>query len=178
MIIDTRIVWIIKVSPILKGCFVVLNIILVIIEVIISISVSSLLKMLILGINDEHIASFWSFKDYFYLWFTRSLFLFKLLKLVYLIYYLGLLFMVFSGLFIFCSMRRHLLLTLLSLEFLVLSLYFLFFLFLTLFGSSYYFLLVFLTFAVCEGAVGLGILVTIIRCHGNDGIRRLSILGW
>lgn len=86
--------------------------------------------------------------------------------------------MVFSGLFIFCSMRRHLLLTLLSLEFLVLSLYFLFFLFLTLFGSSYYFLLVFLTFAVCEGAVGLGILVTIIRCHGNDGIRRLSILGW
>nr|DAC84428.1 TPA_asm: NADH dehydrogenase subunit 4L [Rhodnius pictipes] len=95
-----------------------------------------------------------------------------------MMYYVVFLFMAFSGLFIFCSMRKHLLLTLLSLEFLVLSLYFLFFLFLTFFSLSYYFILVFLTFAVCEGAMGLGILVTVIRCHGNDNISSLSILGW
>nr|YP_009648740.1 NADH dehydrogenase subunit 4L [Panstrongylus rufotuberculatus]QDB64203.1 NADH dehydrogenase subunit 4L [Panstrongylus rufotuberculatus] len=92
--------------------------------------------------------------------------------------YVSLLFMIFSGLIVFCSLRKHLLLTLLSLEFLVLSLYFLFFSFLIMFNLSYYFILVFLTFSVCEGAMGLGVLVSMIRCHGNDNISGLSILGW
>nr|DAD54571.1 TPA_inf: NADH dehydrogenase subunit 4L [Panstrongylus lignarius] len=86
--------------------------------------------------------------------------------------------MIFSGLIVFCSLRKHLLLTLLSLEFMVLSLYFLFFSFLIMFDLSYYFILVFLTFSVCEGAMGLGVLVSMIRCHGNDNISSLSILGW
>nr|QKY63919.1 NADH dehydrogenase subunit 4L [Triatoma vitticeps] len=94
------------------------------------------------------------------------------------LYYLVLLAMIISGLVVFCSMRKHLLLTLLSLEFLVLALYFLFYLFLSMFHLSYYFILVFLTFAVCEGAMGLGVLVSMIRCHGNDNISSLSILGW
>nr|QKN22822.1 NADH dehydrogenase subunit 4l [Linshcosteus costalis] len=93
-------------------------------------------------------------------------------------YFTALFFMIFSGLIVFCSLRKHLLLTLLSLEFLVLSLYFLFFYFLSLFDFSYYFILVYLTFAVCEGAMGLGVLVGMIRCHGNDNISGLSILGW
>nr|YP_009472891.1 NADH dehydrogenase subunit 4L [Acanthaspis ruficeps]AST10095.1 NADH dehydrogenase subunit 4L [Acanthaspis ruficeps] len=87
-------------------------------------------------------------------------------------------FMIFSGLYVFCSMRKHLLLTLLSLEFIVLSLFFLFFIFLSFFSMSYYFLLIFLTFAVCEGALGLGVLVTLIRSCGNDNISSLSILSW
>nr|YP_009412496.1 NADH dehydrogenase subunit 4L [Triatoma infestans]ASK39798.1 NADH dehydrogenase subunit 4L [Triatoma infestans]QKY63757.1 NADH dehydrogenase subunit 4L [Triatoma infestans]UOF70716.1 NADH dehydrogenase subunit 4L [Triatoma infestans] len=95
-----------------------------------------------------------------------------------LFYYVVLLVMIFSGLIVFCSLRKHLLLTLLSLEFLVLALYFLFFFFLSMFHLSYYFILVFLTFSVCEGAMGLGILVSMIRCHGNDNISSLSILGW
>nr|YP_010596132.1 NADH dehydrogenase subunit 4L [Acanthaspis pedestris]WAJ48464.1 NADH dehydrogenase subunit 4L [Acanthaspis pedestris] len=86
--------------------------------------------------------------------------------------------MILSGLFVFVSMRKHLLLTLLSLEFLVLSLYFMFFIFLGFFGMSYYFLLVFLTFSVCEGAMGLGVLVTLIRSYGNDNISSLSVLSW
>nr|YP_009919160.1 NADH dehydrogenase subunit 4L [Paratriatoma lecticularia]QMP96796.1 NADH dehydrogenase subunit 4L [Paratriatoma lecticularia] len=92
--------------------------------------------------------------------------------------YVSLIFMIFSGLIVFCSLRKHLLLTLLSLEFLVLSLYFLFFSFLALFDLGFYYILVFLTFAVCEGAMGLGVLVSMIRCHGNDNISSLSILGW
>nr|YP_009919146.1 NADH dehydrogenase subunit 4L [Triatoma huehuetenanguensis]QMP96790.1 NADH dehydrogenase subunit 4L [Triatoma huehuetenanguensis] len=95
-----------------------------------------------------------------------------------LFYYLALYFMIFSGLIVFCSLRKHLLLTLLSLEFLVLALYFMFFSFLIMFNMSYYFILVFLTFSVCEGAMGLGVLVSMIRCHGNDNISGLSILGW
>nr|YP_010144780.1 NADH dehydrogenase subunit 4L [Sclomina erinacea]QQL93412.1 NADH dehydrogenase subunit 4L [Sclomina erinacea]WGT86854.1 NADH dehydrogenase subunit 4L [Sclomina erinacea]WGT86867.1 NADH dehydrogenase subunit 4L [Sclomina erinacea]WGT86880.1 NADH dehydrogenase subunit 4L [Sclomina erinacea]WGT86893.1 NADH dehydrogenase subunit 4L [Sclomina erinacea] len=86
--------------------------------------------------------------------------------------------MFLSGMFVFCSMRKHLLLTLLSLEFLALSLYFYLFIYLCCYGMSYYFILVFLTFIVCEGALGLGILVCLIRSQGSDNISSLSILGW
>nr|YP_010596158.1 NADH dehydrogenase subunit 4L [Catamiarus brevipennis]WAJ48490.1 NADH dehydrogenase subunit 4L [Catamiarus brevipennis] len=87
-------------------------------------------------------------------------------------------FMFISGLFVFCSMRSHLLLTLLSLEFLSMCLYASMFSFLFFYSSSYYFLLVYLVFIVCEGALGLGILICMIRSHGNDHVSGLSILGW
>nr|YP_009127010.1 NADH dehydrogenase subunit 4L [Peirates fulvescens]AHH93127.1 NADH dehydrogenase subunit 4L [Peirates fulvescens]AHH93153.1 NADH dehydrogenase subunit 4L [Peirates atromaculatus] len=87
-------------------------------------------------------------------------------------------FMFFSGLFVFCSMRSHLLLTLLSLEFLSMCLYISMFSFLFTHNFSYYFLLVYLVFVVCEGVLGLGILISMIRSHGNDYISGLSILGW
>nr|QMP96771.1 NADH dehydrogenase subunit 4L [Eratyrus mucronatus] len=93
-------------------------------------------------------------------------------------YYVALFSIILSGLIVFCSLRKHLLVTLLSLEFLVLALYFMFFSFLVMFSLSYYFLLVFLAFSVCEGAMGLGVLVSMIRCHGNDNVSSLSILGW
>lgn len=83
-----------------------------------------------------------------------------------------------SGLSVFCSIRKHLLLTLLSLEFLVLILFLSFFSFLRSFGHENYFGLIFLTFSVCEGALGLSILVSIIRSHGNDNISSLSALVW
>nr|YP_009127049.1 NADH dehydrogenase subunit 4L [Peirates lepturoides]AHH93179.1 NADH dehydrogenase subunit 4L [Peirates lepturoides] len=87
-------------------------------------------------------------------------------------------FMFLSGLLTFSSMRKHLLLTLLSLEFLSMCLYIAMFSFLFSYGFSYYFLLVYLVFVVCEGALGLGILISMIRSHGNDHISGLSILGW
>nr|WHN64154.1 NADH dehydrogenase subunit 4L [Chalcopteryx rutilans] len=73
-----------------------------------------------------------------------------------------------SGLFSFVSSRKHLLSTLLSLEFLVLSLFFFMFISLSVNFCDLYFLMYFLTFTVCEGALGLSILVSIIRSHGND----------
>nr|YP_009054392.1 NADH dehydrogenase subunit 4L [Brontostoma colossus]AIJ03000.1 NADH dehydrogenase subunit 4L [Brontostoma colossus] len=88
------------------------------------------------------------------------------------------LFMFFSGFIIFCSMNYHLLLTLIGLEFLGLSLFFNFFLFLSYYNFSYYYVLVFLTFMVCESVIGLSILVSMIRSHGNDLVSSLSILGW
>lgn len=39
-----------------------------------------------------------------------------------------------------------------------------------------YILIVFLVFSVCEGSLGLSILVSIIRSHGNDYFQRFRIL--
>nr|UPL65386.1 NADH dehydrogenase subunit 4L [Crompus oculatus] len=86
--------------------------------------------------------------------------------------------MFLSGLLVFCSTRSHLLIMLFSLEYLVLSLFILFFIFLMKFNFELYFILIFMVFSVCEGALGLGVLVNMIRSHGNDLISSLSILSW
>nr|ALO70285.1 NADH deshydrogenase subunit 4L [Aloconota currax] len=85
-------------------------------------------------------------------------------------------FMYFSGLLVFCMKRKHLLLMLLSLEFIILSLYFNMFIYVSNFSFESYFCMVFLTMSVCEGALGLAILVSIIRTHGNDYFQTFSIL--
>nr|QPJ79445.1 NADH dehydrogenase subunit 4L [Gampsocleis gratiosa gratiosa] len=82
----------------------------------------------------------------------------------------------FTGVWVFCSKRKHLLSMLLSLEFIVLSLFVLLFMFLNFFDYELYFSMVFLTFSVCEGALGLSVLVSMIRTHGNDFFQTFSIL--
>lgn len=82
----------------------------------------------------------------------------------------------FGGLFSFCVKRKHLLLMLLSLEFVVLGLYFNLFLFLAYFSFEFYFGIIFLTMGVCEGALGLSILVALIRTHGNDYFHTFNVL--
>nr|QIK50399.1 NADH dehydrogenase subunit 4L [Chorosoma macilentum]UPL65620.1 NADH dehydrogenase subunit 4L [Chorosoma sp.] len=91
---------------------------------------------------------------------------------------ISVMFMFFSGVMVFASTRKHLLLTLFSLEYLVLVLFLTLFIFLMYFGYEMYFILVFLTFTVCEGALGLGILVNMVRSHGNDLLSSLSVLSW
>nr|YP_010692674.1 NADH dehydrogenase subunit 4L [Homoeocerus bipunctatus]WBV80562.1 NADH dehydrogenase subunit 4L [Homoeocerus bipunctatus] len=90
----------------------------------------------------------------------------------------SIIFMFFSGVLVFSSTRKHLLLTLFSLEFLMLVLFLTLFIFLLSFGYELYFLLFFLTFSVCEGALGLSVLVNMIRSHGNDLLSSLSVLSW
>ena len=92
------------------------------------------------------------------------------LKWIFLIY------LFFIGLFAFISRRKHLLSVLLSLEFIVLSLFFLLFLFLNFLNFEIYFSIIFLTFRVCEGALGISVLVSIIRTHGNDYFNSFSLL--
>lgn len=87
------------------------------------------------------------------------------------------LFLIFvSGLLVFCSIRRHLLLSLLRLEYLVLCIYISIIIFMYLYISDIYIILVFLTFSVCEGVLGLSVLVSLIRCHGNDQVNSLFML--
>nr|YP_009497832.1 NADH dehydrogenase subunit 4L [Prismostictoides unihyala]AWT58511.1 NADH dehydrogenase subunit 4L [Prismostictoides unihyala] len=76
----------------------------------------------------------------------------------------------------FVSKSKHLLIVLLSLEFIVLSLYFFFLIFLTFIEYEMYMLMVFLVFSVCEGTLGLSILVSMIRTHGNDYFQSFSLL--
>ena len=85
-------------------------------------------------------------------------------------------FMFIVGLVVFSVKRKHLLLILLSLEFVVLSVYFLLFLYLRFLGRDYFFSIVFLTFSVCEGVIGLSLLVSLIRTHGNDYFQSFNIL--
>nr|YP_008592449.1 NADH dehydrogenase subunit 4L [Eusthenes cupreus]AFY16815.1 NADH dehydrogenase subunit 4L [Eusthenes cupreus] len=82
------------------------------------------------------------------------------------------------GIIVFCSTRKHILLSLLSLEFMVLSVYFLLFLVMLMYNYELYFSLIFLVFSVCEGALGLSILVTLVRNNGNDYLSSVSILTW
>nr|YP_010309778.1 NADH dehydrogenase subunit 4L [Leptopalpus rostratus]UMR54895.1 NADH dehydrogenase subunit 4L [Leptopalpus rostratus] len=84
--------------------------------------------------------------------------------------------MFFCGLLMFSLKRKHLLLMLLSIEFMVLALYFSLFIYLSFLSNDYFFSMIFLTFAVCEGALGLSILVSMIRTHGNDYFQSFSLL--
>nr|ALO77407.1 NADH deshydrogenase subunit 4L [Agonum muelleri] len=85
-------------------------------------------------------------------------------------------FMFFTGMMVFSSKRKHLLLMLLSLEFIILSLYMLMFIYLSMFNYEYYFSMLFLTFCVCESVLGLSILVSLIRTHGNDFFFSMNML--
>nr|YP_009536303.1 NADH dehydrogenase subunit 4L [Sarcophaga antilope]AYN50357.1 NADH dehydrogenase subunit 4L [Sarcophaga antilope] len=80
------------------------------------------------------------------------------------------------GVFTFVSNRKHLLSMLLSLEYIVLSLFLLLFIYLNMLNFEFFFSMMFLTFSVCEGALGLSILVSMIRTHGNDYFQSFNIL--
>ena len=77
---------------------------------------------------------------------------------------------------IFISNRKHLLITLLRLEYIILSLFLLLFINLSVNSMEIYFLIVFLVFRVCGGVLGLSILVSIIRTHGNNYFQSFNSL--
>uniref|UniRef100_UPI003002C42B NADH dehydrogenase subunit 4L n=1 Tax=Parotis amboinalis TaxID=3112168 RepID=UPI003002C42B len=85
-------------------------------------------------------------------------------------------FMFILGNMIFVSKHKHLLIVLLSLEFIVLSIFFFFVMLLSYIEYEMYMLMVFLVFSVCEGALGLSILVSMIRTHGNDYFQSFNLL--
>nr|AVE15655.1 NADH dehydrogenase subunit 4L [Phyllothelys sp. 2 JZ-2017] len=84
--------------------------------------------------------------------------------------------MFFCGLFVFSFKHKHLLMILLSLEFIVLILFIMMYYYLMMMDGELYMTMFFLTFAACEGALGLSILVSMIRTHGNDMIYSFGFL--
>nr|SSW94144.1 NADH dehydrogenase subunit 4L [Hypermnestra helios maxima] len=84
--------------------------------------------------------------------------------------------MYLCGNMIFISKHKHLLIVLLSLEFIVLSVFFLMMIYLNYIEYEMYMLMIFLLFTVCEGALGLSILVSMIRTHGNDYFKSFNLL--
>nr|YP_010329820.1 NADH dehydrogenase subunit 4L [Tanaorhinus viridiluteata]UNP54568.1 NADH dehydrogenase subunit 4L [Tanaorhinus viridiluteata] len=90
--------------------------------------------------------------------------------------YIIVMIMFIIGNLIFISKYKHLLIILLSLEFMVLSVYFFMLFYLMMLSYELYMLMVFLVFSVCEGALGLSILVSLIRTHGNDYFKSFNLL--
>nr|YP_010271179.1 NADH dehydrogenase subunit 4L [Simocephalus serrulatus]UKB87191.1 NADH dehydrogenase subunit 4L [Simocephalus serrulatus] len=78
--------------------------------------------------------------------------------------------------FSFISKRKHLLATLLSLEGLMLFIFCCIYFFSNSYVTLHNFALLFLTLTACEGALGLSLLVTIIRSHGGDTFNSLNFL--
>nr|YP_010954689.1 NADH dehydrogenase subunit 4L [Dorcus davidis]WMW30074.1 NADH dehydrogenase subunit 4L [Dorcus davidis] len=85
-------------------------------------------------------------------------------------------FMYLMGLLSFCLNRKHLLLMLLSLEFVVVALFLMLYLYLCFYNWEFYFLMVFLTMSVCEGALGLSLLVLLMRTYGNNYMISFNLL--
>ena len=83
---------------------------------------------------------------------------------------------IFAGLLTFVSARKHLLNTLLSLEFIMVNLFWFMVILVRSVGGDLYFRLFFLTLAACEGALGLALLVSIVRTHGNDSFSSFRVL--
>lgn len=111
-------------------------------------------------------------KVFTYLWFTKSLFYIKLLKLIFNYVFL----IVFiRGLLSFC-LNKHFLLILLSLEFIIIGLFFGIFMFLVRINFELYFLIIFIIMIVSEGVLGLSILVSIARMYGNDYFLNCNLL--
>nr|UOU85028.1 NADH dehydrogenase subunit 4L [Procloeon bifidum] len=93
-----------------------------------------------------------------------------------MIYYLIITTSVLMGVFAFAKIRNHIISTLISLEFASLSVYLYLFMLLTECDSEKYIALVYLTFAACEGALGLSILVSVIKSKGNDFIKASNFM--
>nr|YP_010305000.1 NADH dehydrogenase subunit 4L [Semidalis macleodi]ULR86831.1 NADH dehydrogenase subunit 4L [Semidalis macleodi] len=84
--------------------------------------------------------------------------------------------MMLSGLFMYSYFHKHLLSMLLSLEYVVLSLFCMIYYLMNLYGYEMYFGLLYLIMSVCEGALGLSIMVLMVRMYGNDYFTSLNIL--
>nr|YP_010241219.1 NADH dehydrogenase subunit 4L [Neostromboceros nipponicus]QTH79156.1 NADH dehydrogenase subunit 4L [Neostromboceros nipponicus]UQS76354.1 NADH dehydrogenase subunit 4L [Neostromboceros nipponicus] len=82
----------------------------------------------------------------------------------------------FMGLIKLCMNHFNLLMILLSLEFIILLIYMMIMFYLNMIKLEMYFNMFFLVFSVCEGVLGLSILILMVRYHGNDNFQVLSIL--
>lgn len=84
---------------------------------------------------------------------------------------------VLCGIVSFVSVQKHLLNALLRLEFIILGIFFILVLYSCGVSNELNYIFFFLSLAACEGALGLSLLVCIVRRHGNDyfkGFRRLG----
>nr|ASM41859.1 NADH dehydrogenase subunit 4L [Scaphoideus maai] len=70
--------------------------------------------------------------------------------------------------------RKHIFLCLLSLEFIVVSLLMMY-MYYFFFINGFYLMVLMMVFFVCEGVLGLSVLVSMIRCYGNDYMNSMSL---
>nr|QQV69867.1 NADH dehydrogenase subunit 4L [Opisthoteuthis sp. JN-2021] len=85
------------------------------------------------------------------------------------------LFMYMSGLLILLFQWKHVLNMLLSFELMMLGVLMSFMFSWGVMGADYFLVMVLVVFSVCEASLGLSLLVSMIRCHGNDYVKMLSL---
>nr|CAB0049851.1 NADH dehydrogenase subunit 4L [Sepia pharaonis] len=79
------------------------------------------------------------------------------------------------GIVVLVFQWKHILNILLSFEILMLGLIFSFLLTYGLYNSEYYVVMIIIVFGVCEASLGLSLLVSLIRSHGNDYVSSLKL---
>nr|AYQ18941.1 NADH dehydrogenase subunit 4L [Discolomatidae sp. 4 ACP-2013] len=84
--------------------------------------------------------------------------------------------MLICSMLVFSFNFKHLLMMLLSMELMMLSLFLLLFNFFILNNYEIYFCMIYLCMSVCEGVLGLSILVSMIRSSGNDYMQSMNLL--
>nr|YP_010373162.1 NADH dehydrogenase subunit 4L [Aldisa cooperi] len=83
-----------------------------------------------------------------------------------------------TSFFAFGKLNMHILIMLISLEALMLSLLTFMLSFLLIHGMNFHLFLVLLTFAACEAALGLALLVSLLRLRGNDYVMSMNSLNF
>nr|WPS93660.1 NADH dehydrogenase subunit 4L [Stenischia montanis yunlongensis] len=85
-------------------------------------------------------------------------------------------FMFMMGFMKFSMNRKNLLVSLLILEYKVLIMFLMMYMCLNFCMFENYFLMMYIVFSVCESVLGLSILVSMIRTHGNDYFQGFNML--
>jgi NADH-ubiquinone oxidoreductase chain 4L len=85
-------------------------------------------------------------------------------------------FMLLTGLLGFLFNQSYVLIRLLFLEYLSVTIFFFISLIVDRIELESYIIIIYLVFCVCEGRIGLGLLILIIRFYGNNFMGRLSLL--
>nr|YP_010574748.1 NADH dehydrogenase subunit 4L [Doris odhneri]UZI00319.1 NADH dehydrogenase subunit 4L [Doris odhneri] len=80
--------------------------------------------------------------------------------------------------FAFAKLNMHILILLISLEAMMLSLLTFILSFSFVYSTGFHFFLILLTFAACEAALGLALLVSILRLRGNDYVTSFSSMNF
>nr|AHX97842.1 NADH dehydrogenase subunit 4L [Afrocampsis griseosetosus] len=80
--------------------------------------------------------------------------------------------------FMFSIFYKHLLMTLISLEFMMINTLFNLYLSIMMLNLNMYNNSFFLTISVCESIIGLSLLIHMIQLTGNDYLKSLSLLKW
>nr|AVC55940.1 NADH dehydrogenase subunit 4L [Ips grandicollis] len=91
-------------------------------------------------------------------------------------YIIPFIFLFLSGIIGYSLNYKHFLVMLLSLEVVVISLFLSIFFFCKSFSLEVFLSIIYLSLSVCEGALGLSLLVLVIRTHGSDSLFTFDLL--
>nr|YP_010758768.1 NADH dehydrogenase subunit 4L [Binodoxys acalephae]WEX30813.1 NADH dehydrogenase subunit 4L [Binodoxys acalephae] len=85
-------------------------------------------------------------------------------------------YMFISSCFMFSYFYKHILLTLISLEFMMINMIYNIYFTMLLNEINLFFIAIFLAIAVCESVLGLSLLIHLVRLSGNDYTNNMSMM--